>query len=451
MKLDETVKLACNGGVGYNVLGEIPGAVKDGTFVLFAAHHDAHFRNGIDDTGAVASELTTAKAMMMSGYRPQHTVVFMSTTAEEYGYTNAWYDWSSGAWWTITRAHPDWAGRIRAFLNLETQVTSGRLSMGTSPDLVPWLKGQATAASSLVPSLLPFGSRVNVPASTWQDGWTFTAAGVPSVVFSTGSTPPGSYHTQYVDFSRGLVNLAYTGDLAKFYNRLAVSIDGGLLPYGLQSRADEVAAKVDATELTSAGADPAAVARLQRDVDGFSGAAATYEAGKGSIPACANPLANAQLLKIQKLVNGNLTALDAWDYTCYPHEQVMWDVEYLNEAIACLEQATPDTQGAMDALSNVALTGYGLTFSHHVYLYDLSRRDPDYYRVTWGAQGHLIHYLDVVPQYRAIEAGTWSKQTVKQLKAMRALDICDLNARLGAMSCTLEKATSLLGQVNSMH
>jgi hypothetical protein len=196
MKLDAPYTLADEGGVGYNVVGEIPGTEDDGTFTLFASHHDCHFRDSTDDTGAVVNELAMAKAMMMSGYQPKHTIVFMFTTAEEFGYTNSWYDWSSGAWYAITQEHPEWAGKIRAFLNIESMAGGGELGMGTSPDLAPWLRAEAKASADL----LTMGSHVTVPASTWQDAWTFTAAGVPSVVFGAGGTPDGTYHTQYHTF-----------------------------------------------------------------------------------------------------------------------------------------------------------------------------------------------------------------------------------------------------------
>lgn len=35
--------------------------------------------------------------MMMSGYRPHHTLRFMYATGEELGYTNSWYHWRNGA------------------------------------------------------------------------------------------------------------------------------------------------------------------------------------------------------------------------------------------------------------------------------------------------------------------------------------------------------------------
>jgi len=202
---------------------------------------------------------------------------------------------------------------------------------------------------------------------------------------------------------------------------------------------------VDAVALTAAGADPAIVDRLATAVRRFGRASEAYGARKGSIPEAAFAEANATLLEIERLINGNLTALSAWDWTVYPHEQVLGDVQNLDEAIAALQGQRPSR--ALSALGDVALTWYGLYFSHDVYTYDLERRLPSHPRVTWGAQGHLIDYLDVIPQYRAIEKGRWDASTVRDLKRMRNGDLADLDARLDAMAQALEEVTALLRTV----
>ena len=61
-----------------------------------------------------------------------------------------------------------------------------------------------------------------------------------------------------------------------------------------------------------------------------------------------------------------------------------------------------------------------------------------------GAQGHsleLASLLNIVPQYEAIQAGTWNTTTVTQLNAMLQHDAGDLIDRLNAMSDTLEQVT----------
>ena len=55
--------------------------------MLLAAHHDAYFHSGTDDTSCVANNLAIAKAMVQSNYRPNYTVRFMFDTGEEFGYT----------------------------------------------------------------------------------------------------------------------------------------------------------------------------------------------------------------------------------------------------------------------------------------------------------------------------------------------------------------------------
>ena len=130
MKLIEKVQMATEGGTGYNVVGDLRGTRQGRSFVLFASHHDVHFRAATDDAANVADNMAIAKAMVMSGYQPKHTVRFMVTTAEEFGYTDAWNDWCIGAWYAINVAHPDWAGKIRAFFNSDYFSGSVRAGSG---------------------------------------------------------------------------------------------------------------------------------------------------------------------------------------------------------------------------------------------------------------------------------------------------------------------------------
>ena len=226
MKLIETVQLATQGGIGYNVFGDLPGKVDDGTFVLFGAHHDVHFHAATDDSACVADNLAIAKAMVMSGYQPEHTVRFMFTTGEEFGYTNSWYDWCIGAWYAITHTHPDWAGKIRAFLNCDYFTGDAPLNASTTPEMTTLLNSEAAANGNL----LPYGSSFETPVFTWEDGWTFSAAGVPAMAF--GAVPPneanGTYHTNYM--RPNLVDWPYVADISKFLFRVETACNGGLSP-----------------------------------------------------------------------------------------------------------------------------------------------------------------------------------------------------------------------------
>ena len=436
MKLIEKVRLAKDGGKGYNVVADLPGRSKDGTFVLFGAHHDAFFHSGTDDTAGCVGNLLLAKAMVDSGYRPTHTVRFMWTTGEEYGVANAYNDWCHGSWWAITHAHPKWAGKIRGFLNIDHFTTSDKLIM-QGGEFGALLNAEAAAS----PSLLPLGYQVKVSGNTWNDTWTFEAAGVPVVNFTDKQYGDPRYHSNYM--LPYLVDWTYTGGLIKFIDQVQKRVnDGGLVPSGLTAQADAFAGKISASDLLAAGADSSAVNRLQTDVTNLQTAAAAYETRAATIPASHVTAVNRSLLAIWKKYNRGVMGLSPWQVSGYRHEQVLLNVQSLNAAITALQKSAPDAAAALTALGNVDLTFYGTMLSHPVYAHLLTRLDPSYSAVAWGSQANPVWpVLDVMDQYNAIKGGTWNATTVSQLQTMRAAELTDLNARLNATSAALEWVT----------
>jgi Iap family predicted aminopeptidase len=443
MTNDVTMTMANNGGRGYNVVGELPGSVKNGQMTLISAHHDAYFRAGLDDTSAVAQQLLIAKAMKKSHYRPHRTIVFLTTTAEEYGYTNAYYEWCIGAWWAITHAHAKWAGHIALQLNLEAQgQREAALQFRPVPEIRPWLLAQIAAH----PALFPYGTTVDKTVASWNDQWTFTAAGVPSLYFGTNDDYEGShfYHTQFD--TPGLIDWKYLGMNSKFEFMVAKAFDSGLLPFDPAARADHLGATVDDTRLLAAGADAAVVSSLSANLTAFKTAAAAYNGRKASLAASKIPAVNAGLLRIEKDMNKSWIALGPYDGTIYPHQQVLIDVEGLKTAVDELQKPAPDKDVALGGLGNVDLTWYGQNFSHATYVKELTRHDPSYYRITWGGQGHLPVPLDVMPEYNQIVAGHYAA-ALSSLQPKLTAEVTELNARLTAISDLL---ASLTTQVNAL-
>jgi hypothetical protein len=436
MTLNEKVKLAKDGGVGYNVVGELPGTCDDGQLVLMAAHHDCHFRAGLDDTGATSNMMMIAKAMRQSGFKPKHTIVFMGTTGEEGAYTNAYYDWCIGAWWAATHAHRDWVGRTRAMINLEVMAGhGGALGASVTPELKPWLAQLASDNTEL----LPYGSNVSTPISDWNDQFTFSAAGVPSICFAaSGPGYHALYHTNYE--TSALMDWNYLGQIAKFVFLTERGADSGLLPYSLKARADELAATVDKTALLDAGANATLVDRLVADVAAFQTAADTYDAGAASIPAAKVHRVNKVLLCVEKSLDHNLTAISPFDPVIYPHQQVLHDTQGLEAAIAALKEPTPDAGAALGALSGVYLTWYGMNFSHSVYRMEIRHHDPDYYNIVWGGQGQLPEPLDVMDEWNMVQAGDYAG-AIAGLTAKLGPQIKELNCRLARIAWTLEEVT----------
>ena len=447
-----------DGGQGYDVVGEIPGTDPNAKAILFAAHHDAHFRAGMDDTGALTNMIMMAKAMKQSGYQPKRTIIFMATTGEEFGYTNAWYDWSIGAWWAATHRHATgtadpWTGadgRIAAFINLELMARKGGpLEVSSSTALAPWVKAAAKAS----PGLLTWGSHVTTPISTWEDGWTFTAAGVPSLVMEAGGKNYDTiYHTTFE--TKALVNYAYLGRIARFAYKLDRQADAGLLPYDLKAQATDLAKWVDGDELKAAGADGMTADAAVSAVRDYAAAAGAYQARRAHIPVAHRATVNDGLLAVEKTWNMNLTGLDIWDYQAYPFQQTLWDTETLNQAIELLKTA-PMTEAvknkALETLNGVALTWYGTTFSHAVYAKDLTRRVPDYELITWAGEVDMPWHVDITPQVDLVNAGDYAT-AVTQLTAVRDAElagateagqpVAGLNQRLASMTSTLNDLTT---------
>jgi len=444
--LKEKVTLARDGGTAYNVVGEVPGSRRIGQMVLMAAHQDAHFRAGADDTGGLVNMLTIAKAMCDSKYRPKTTVVFLATVGEEFGYTNAYYEWITGAWWAATHAHPDWAGRVRAMVNLETMAVKGNpLNLRSTPELEPWLEGLASRHQAL----LPHGSEAVIPVSSWNDQWTFTAAGVPSVKFGTYSDDYDKlYHSNFE--TAALVDWDYEAKIAKFIFRTVEGLDDGLLPYSLKARADDLAATVKRDELLVAGADAAAVSRLAAGVEAFRRAAAAFESSTGTFTTGEFSSVNSGLLEIEKAINVGFTALSPADddATIYPHQALLKDAQAVNAALAALRAAKPDAAAALKALEGTYLTRLGVVFSYPVYLKHIGRLDPGYGRITWGAQGQLPKPLDIMPQYRKIQAGDYAG-AIAELETVRRSLLGALDQRLTEMAGVLERVTPRIEGLHS--
>jgi Zn-dependent M28 family amino/carboxypeptidase len=433
MVCDTKVKLADDGGTAYNVIGTLPGKNR-GQAIVLSAHMDAHFRAGMDDTAALVNMITIAKAMRTSGHLPNYDIVFLATAGEEFGYTNCYYDWLTGSWYAATETHKDWAGKVRAFIGLELMGLKGaRLGSSTSEELVRLL--QKVAADN--PDLVPYGTNFTAPVYCWNDQWPFAAEGIPGMRFGTSNPTYSSlYHTNYETID--LVNYDYLAKIAKFIFRTEWALENGLLPYDLPARAKTLAASVDGDALLAAGADADTVARLVDGVAAFSAACNAYDAGKGSIRHVES--ANCKLVRIEKIINDEFTALDCWDYTIYPHEQIFRDVQKLNASLGELGKAVVDPDAAAGPLWGVGQMYYGLTFSYDAFVDDQQRHDPGYYRIAWGGQGQLAPYLDLVAEYDQIYAGEYAAAEAS-LTDVRDSELGLLDQRLAHMADVLEVVT----------
>ncbi|HEY5169560.1 MAG TPA: M28 family peptidase [Thermoleophilia bacterium] len=444
---DVRITMASDGGFGYNVLATLPGSRHDGQKVILNAHHDSHLRAGLDDTGAVAETLALAKAMKLSGYAPKRDIVFLFDTAEEFGYTNAWYDWSIGAWTFITQAHPDWAGKIAAMWSIELMAREGAtLDFNTAPELATWLDQNASAGKDS--GLLPNGYKLETPQNTWQNGWSFQGTGVPSFEVSAGGKDYDlMYHSSYEVPAE--LDWDLMASIDKFFGKLFRNMDGGVLPYDFAARGDDLKAALDADELRAAGVSAASANQLVSAANSLAKKGATWNKHRAGIKSGNRATANSYLLRGAKTSLKGYQALDAWDYSCYPHQQTMWDIEYMDAALAHLQADPVAADAAIEDLGSVGINWYNSLFTPSVVDYELTRHDPDYYRVTWGAMGKQIDQFQMAPVWALIGDGHYDKAIAKVQK-FRNADALDLQMRVQNMTTVTQKVNDRLDQLNKL-
>lgn len=429
-------RMAEDGGEGYNVVAEIPGAVHPDEMVVWSGHHDAFWEGALDDTSAVAQMLTVAKAMMESGYAPERTWVFLFTTAEEGSRAETYYDWLYGAWWAITQAHPDWPGRVTGQINLEMQGGQGELWVNCNCELRNVMRRTLNSH----PELRPYGYTIDDEATSWNDQFPFIASGVPALTFSATSAEYDStiYHTP-AD-TPDLIDWEHFGLMNELEFRMAQRFDRGLLPYDLAVRGAEIEARTNTNALLAAGADTETVAQLDADIRAFQRATKAYRARANRFTPEAHDRINAGLLAVEKEILAAFTALDVWEYTVYPHEQVQLDVASLQKAIAELERPQPSPTRATGALEYVSQNWYGPNFSPEVYAWELTRHQPDSPILYFGSLGKIAYLWNVMPQYRQIEAGEYAAAH-DALVPMYDGALTDLNERLAGIGEVLESVT----------
>jgi Iap family predicted aminopeptidase len=167
-------------GTTYNVVGYIKGKSSDQQIII-SGHYDKYWYGFQDDCAAIGMDFTIAKAMIDSGYVPENDIAVVAHGAEEWGATDAQFDWTTGAWGMIDNEKPEWAQKTIAMLNcempaFETEDKTLRVScvpeFGTlSKKLIS--ESGLVAASGLELDVEP------VDASNMEDGVSYRWHGVP--------------------------------------------------------------------------------------------------------------------------------------------------------------------------------------------------------------------------------------------------------------------------------
>ncbi len=445
-----------DGGVGHNVLGMIPGSDLAHEIIIFTGHHDAWFFGAADDATAIASMLGIARAVRDSGFRPRRSLLFLASTSEEYGYTDAYYEWLIGAWYAVTRQRTDWSQTAVLTLDFELLGTGDpgeRLLIRVHSELFDLANTKLNAD----PARVPFGTAIQNTVWANADHFTLTAAGIPGLYFNTlgFNYLTQNYHTSHDTIDR--LNFDYLKNNIEVINDIWVTYDRSELPLlDFVAKAAEaesrIAFVVDGLGIEDLpGVNVRAQDDLEKSVQRFRSAAENLERRieRGQIRntrAVARRMRNAERILLTELV-----ALDVFDQYIFPHQQVQRDATRMQLAIDALRAGDP--AAGLDLVRRTGLTSAGRHFAYETYVAELARHDPGFDRLQWGGQAHLAPYVDVWQEYHSILAKVNAGLTdpsdyadeIASIEGKLAVVYERLNARLVSMTDTFQRAARAIG------
>jgi hypothetical protein len=421
---------------GYNTYGVIPGADPDHVIVI-GAHHDAWWFGAADDTSGVAMILAVAKAMMESGYQPQNTLVFTTHTGEEYGLSDAYYDWLIGAWYQVTSAHAEWQNSAVAYVNFEGHEAPYTLGVEVTRELVRFVNSQLGASSDL----LADGYELS-DIDSWDEAWTFGAAGVPSLTFSEVSPEYSQdlYHTQLDTIDR--IDFDALAPVLEAETQLITALDQRITyPYGFARRVSGLGSSLDYQLIKAWGFEAGPVHGA------FNKMSSAWDAASAARASADATCFNGRLRDAVETSLQGLTALSAWDGTIYPHEQVQNDGLSLDAAVVALRQG--DWKAALGSLLNVANVWYVPLLAREWFQREMAHHDPSDPNLAWGGQGKLAPYLDLWDVYMSIRDKGRAGETdfadeTHELRRTRDDEITEFGARIDALVGTMHAVTDRL-------
>lgn len=428
------------GAEGRNLVATIPGGDLAHEQIIIGDHYDAWFHGFLDDAVGVAAVLGLAKAVIDAGYQPRRTLRFVLHDAEEYGAVDSPWDWCVGAWAQIARLRPEWQESTVAAVIFELCgfKEAAEFVWYASPDM---LATAERVMAQLEPHrVYPDGYRIIPQVTAWEDAWSYTACGVPTV--ANLELPPSFmeryYHTQFdtealFDPTRFGLHVAGLGLLALMLDRqerfvpdlgararqMRTSL-GGLAAPAVRGLLDELEA--------AAGRLEAAAGRLE--------AATGRPEAAGAAPEQRRPAGEAGARAATTVLNRGLTWLggDGSDETLYPHEQPARDLAALDAALGALGRE--EVAGAQGALERVTGMAWGRHVSYKTYRAHLFIQEEQPGRDWLWATGRVSPYLDIWHQ--------WHRPDLGALVALREQAVANLEAALRHEEAVLREALALL-------
>lgn len=359
-------------GTSYNVVGKIKGKSSDQQ-IMIAGHYDKYWYGFQDDCTAIALDFTVAKAMIDSGYTPENDIVVVAHGSEEWGASDSQFDWTTGAWEMIDKAHPEWATKTIAMLNCELPAYEvADMKVSSVPEfrtLVNKLVGESGLVVQAEGTTLDAKS---VDATNMEDGVSYRWHGVPYFIngFEGTTFMADRYHTSSDD--KGTWNEATMQTNLNWYGAFAIYIDQTpALELDMTCTCDDLDANLAPKIAKKAGVDTKAykaeIKKMRKAAEGLN--AQIDKVNTAYEKAIADKASDEEIAKLReegKALNQKSLAafkevqnqyLKADDVNVYiGHPTLNNNVKILKKTISALDKEVlwgDDGDGALDTIGNL--------------------------------------------------------------------------------------------------
>ncbi len=368
-------------GTTYSVVGYIKGKSSDQQIML-SGHYDKYWYGFQDDCAAIGMDFTIAKAMIDSGYVPENDIAVVAHGAEEWGATDAQFDWTTGAWGVIDEAKPEWAEKTIAMLNCELpafEPEDKTLRVSCVPEFGTMSK-KLIEESGIVPMTEIALEAEPVDASNMEDGVSYRWHGVPYLIngFLGDKFMCQRYHTTE-DSKETWSEATMLGNLY-WYGAYAIYIDKTpALELDMTKTCDRLEANLNEDVAKEAGVDiesyKAAVADMRAAAEDYNAKIAEINAAYEEAARAEEDTAairaegvelNSRTLEIFAQIQKYFFEANMED-VAYGHPTINSNVEILKTAISALENnelTNDDETGAVDVL--YGLNG-GLEYNYYIF------------------------------------------------------------------------------------
>lgn len=451
MKSDATIN---PNATSYNVVGYIPGTTDPDKLIIIGAHYDKWWYGASDDSGGIAQMLAVAKAMVDSNYKPTHTIVFLATAAEEYGWSNTNFDWAIGSY-AFTKNHPDWAGKTLAYFMLDNGAGikgATTIAADGSPEMYSFRKSVAPVLDEYFSNTAPWSAYYTKSSAsyalptTWGDEFSFGASGIPtmSIITSGALTLDDFYHTQMDDMNSMSAESLGMATIANGVTMIRLD-RANVLPFNMDTWGKDLDSHLKQNTIQNEGID---VQPINTAILNFRNAASdVWTKIQGNTDPATRDEVNKLLLKTEKKVASELITVGGYDFESYPHEHYQTDAPALRKGLQTLNNG--NVQKTLENLRNVNGMWEGSQISRQVYEeMVIGRHNPNRTDLFW-ATGRMATFTDLYDTYFSIAATGNTNENVAALTAKHDQAVNNLEDALNKEITTLTEATALLREIEN--